>query len=129
MAITRETKVQTNKVPAAYTAPAQVYVPSATALRNRNRTMDIAAATEVDANALTGFNNLLAQFDTDFAANVEPSLGWDATQTINVLLIIRNIERAPTVALLDDPDDNDAKYQSGTESFRITYDIYYEEVV
>lgn len=129
MAITRETKVTTTKAPSDYTPAAQVYKPSATASCNRNRTLAIPAATEVDPVNLTGFTNLLTEFDTVFAASVEPTLGLDATQTISMLLQIKNVQRASTTDLIGNYEERDELYKTGVDTFIITYDIYFEEVV
>lgn len=127
MAITREIVVRSADAPSDYTAPAQTYVPSSLAQQSLGRTIDIAVSGVANADNLTGFNALLTQLDTDFGTNVLPTLGLDATQTIDLLIVVRKVRRGGNSDLIVDDTDKDNLYTSGTESFRVWYDIYHEE--
>ena len=128
MAITRETVVRSGDAPSDYSAPAQTYTPTSLAQRTLGRSIDIGVSGVTNADNLTGFNALLTQLDTDFGTTVLPTLGLDATQNINLLLVVRRIMRGGNSELITDPDDADNLFKTGTESFRVIYDIYHEEV-
>jgi hypothetical protein len=131
MAITTELKVQikSSDRPSAYTIPAQVFTPSSSAQVRRNEVRFLDQTGIVDATNLTGFTQLLTAIETDFTTNILPELGLDATQTIDILVVIKAIDfgKQAIIEETNGEDRGENQYTTSVDGFQVKYDIYIEE--